>query len=90
MSTKLFSNGKGAYSLRSRPDFYDADLADLACTIEVHTFATHRDADFFLEGINASRVPDLKTEGPVEVEDKRYGILLVWPKEEESYGEFHH
>lgn len=92
MSMKLYSNGEGQYRLSENADFYEVDTADLPCTVEVHTFSSHRDAGFFLEGLRAAGLPDpeLETDGPAEIGGKRFGVVLVRPMAPEGYSEFHH
>ena len=54
MSAELYSNGKGQYSLEQLPDFYALDEDEIESNVEIHTFSSHRDADFFLEGVEAT------------------------------------
>jgi hypothetical protein len=56
MSAELYTNGKGRYSLEPLPDFYALDDDDVESNVEVHTFASQRDVDFFLEGIEQPAV----------------------------------
>lgn len=54
MSAELYSDGKGQYSLEQLRDFYALDPDEIESNVEVHTFSSQRDADFFLEGVEAT------------------------------------
>ena len=92
MSAEIYSNGKGEYSLEQLPDFYRIDPDDLESDVEVHTFALHRDADFFLEGVEATGQLDLDMTAtrPVPIEDGRFGIVLSWRQGEPGLSQFNH
>ena len=65
---------------------------DLDSDVEVHTFALHRDADFFLQGVEATGQLDLDMTAtrPVPIEDGRFGIVLSWRQGEPGLSQFNH
>lgn len=92
MSAELYSNGKGQYSLEQLPDFYALDEDEIESNVEIHTFSSHRDADFFLEGVEATgRLDmDMTVTRPVLLGDGRFGIVLSWRKGESGLSQFNH
>jgi hypothetical protein len=92
MSAELYTNAKGQYSLEQLPDFYALDPDDVESNVEVHTFASQRDADFFLEGVEATGRLDLDMAAtrPVLLADGRFGIVLSWRDGESGLSQFNH
>jgi hypothetical protein len=92
MSAELYSNGKGQYSLEQLPDFYALDPDDIEPNVAVHTFLSQRDADFFLEGVEATgRLDlDLTATRPVFLADGRFGIVLSWRDGQGGLSQFNH
>ena len=92
MSAEIYSNGRGEYSLEQLPDFYALDPDELDSNVEVHTFASRRDADFFLEGVEATRrlELDMTVTRPVAIDDGRFGIVLTWSHGERGVSQFNH
>jgi hypothetical protein len=92
MSAELYSNGKGQYSLEQLPDFYPIDPDDIEPNVAVHTFSSQRDADFFLEGVEATgRLDlDLAATRPVLLGDGRFGIVLSWRDGHDGLSQFNH
>jgi hypothetical protein len=92
MSAEIYSNGRGEYSLEQLPDFYALDPDELDSNVEVHTFASRRDADFFLEGVEATRrlELDMTATRPVAIDDGRFGIVLTWSQGEGGVSQFNH
>jgi hypothetical protein len=85
MSAELYSNGHGQYSLEQLPDFYPPN-------VQVHTFSSQRDADFFCEGVEASgRLEmDMAATQPVLLADGRFGIVLSWRDGQSRLSQLHH
>ena len=92
MSADIYSNGKGEYSLEQLPDFYPLDPDELDSNVEVHTFASRRDADFFLEGVEATHRLDLDMTAtrPIPIDDNRFGIVLTWTQGDRGVSQFNH
>jgi hypothetical protein len=92
MSAELYSNGHGQYSLEQLPDFYLFDTDEIESNVQVHTFASQRDADFFFEGLEASgRLEmDMATTQPVLLPDGRFGIVLSWRDGQSGLSQFNH
>jgi hypothetical protein len=92
MSVELYSNGRGQYSLAQLPDFYPFDTDEIESKVQVHTFSTQRDADFFLEGVEASgRLEiDMAATRPVPLSDGRFGIVLSWRDNQSGLSQFNH
>ena len=78
MSAELYSNGHGRYSLEQLPDFYPFDTDEIESNVQVHTFSSQRDADLFLEGVEASGRLDMAATQPVLLSDGRFGIVISW------------
>jgi hypothetical protein len=92
MSAELYSNGRGQYSLEQLPDFYPFDTDEIESNVQVHTFSSRRDADFFFEGVEASgRLElDLTATQPVLLPDGRFGIVLNWRGGQTGLSQFNH
>ena len=92
MSAELYSNGHGQYSLEQLPDFYRFDTDEIESNVQVHTFASQRDADFFFDGVEASgRLEmDLAATPPVLLPDGRFGIVLSWRDGQSGLSQFNH
>ena len=92
MSAELYSNGLGQYSLEQLPDFYPFDADEIDSNVQVHTFSSQRDADFFFEGVEASgRLEmDMAATRPVPLPDGRFGIVLTWRDGQSGLNQFHH
>ena len=92
MSAELYSNGHGRYSLEQLPDFYPFDTDEIESNVQVHTFSSQRDADFFLEGVEASgRLEmDMAATQPVLLPDGRFGIVLSWRDGQSGLSKFNH
>jgi hypothetical protein len=92
MSAELYSNGQGQYSLEQLPDFYPFDPDDIDSNVQVHTFSSQRDADFFFEGVEASgRLEmDLAATQPVLLPGGRFGIVLTWRDGQSGLSQFNH
>ena len=92
MSAELYSNGRGDYSLEQLPDFYPFDTDEIESTVEVHTFSSQRDADFFLEGVEASGglEKEMAATRPVLLSDGRFGIVLSWRVGQSGLSQFNH
>lgn len=92
MSAELYSNGKGQYSLEQLPDFYALDEDEIESNVEIHTFSSHRDADLFLEGVEATgRLDmDMTATRPVLLGDGRFGVVLSWRKGASGLSQFNH
>jgi hypothetical protein len=92
MSAELYSNGRGQYSLEQLPDFYPFDTDEIESDVQVHTFSSQRDADFFLAGVESSgRLEmDMAATQPVLLSDGRFGIVLSWRDGQGGLSQFHH
>ena len=92
MSAELYSNGHGQYSLEQLPDFYRFDTDEIESNVQVHTFASQRDADFFFEGVEASgRLEmDMAATQPALLPDGRFGIVLSWRDGQNGLSQFDH
>ena len=92
MSAELYSNGHGQYSLEQLPDFNRFDTDEIESNVQIHTFASQRDADFFFEGVEASgRLEmDMAATQPVLLSDGRFGIVLSWRDGQSGLSQFHH
>jgi hypothetical protein len=92
MGAELYSNGQGQYSLEQLPDFYPFDTDEIASNVQVHYFASQRDADFFFEGVEASgRLEmDMAATRPVLLLDGRFGIVLRWRDGQSGLSQFNH
>jgi hypothetical protein len=92
MSAELYSNGRGQYSLEQLPDFYPFDSDEIESNVQVHTFSSQRDADFFLAGVESSgRLEmDMAATQPVLLSDGRFGIVLSWRDGQGGISQFHH
>ncbi len=92
MSAELYSNGKGQYSLEQLPDFYALDEDGLESNVQIHTFSARRDADFFLEGVEATgRLDmDMTATRPVLLGDGRFGVVLSWRQGENGLSQSNH
>jgi hypothetical protein len=90
MSQTVYSNGKGDYSLEQLPDFYKADPDDVSKTVEVYTFGSKRDADFFLKGLEASRRldKDMIATPVAALEHGRFGVVVTSSDAEKSLDQF--
>lgn len=92
MSAELYSNGKRQYSLEQLPDFYTLDPDEIESNVEVHTFSSQRDADSFLEGVEATgRLDmDMAATHPVLLAGGRFGVVLSWRDSENGLSRFNH
>jgi hypothetical protein len=92
MSAELYSNGHGQYSLEALPDFYPVDTDEIESDVQVHTFSSQRDADFFLAGVESSgRLEmDMAATEPVLLSDGRFGIVLSRRDGQGGVSQFHH
>jgi hypothetical protein len=92
MSAELYSNGHGQYSLEQLSDFNRFDTDEIESNVQIHTFASQRDADFFFEGVEASgRLEmDMAATQPVLLPDGRFGIVLSWRDGQSGLSQFHH
>jgi hypothetical protein len=92
MSAELYSNGHGQFSLERLPDFYPFDMDEIESNVQVHTFSSQRDADFFLAGVESSGrlAMDMAATQPVLLPDGRFGIVLSWRDGQGGVSQFHH
>jgi hypothetical protein len=92
MSAELDSNGHGQFSLERLPDFYPFDTDEIESNVQVHTFSSQRDADFFLAGVESSGrlAMDMAATQPVLLPDGRFGIVLSWRDGQGGVSQFHH
>lgn len=92
MSAELYTNAKGRYSLEQLPDYYGFDEDEIEASVAVHTFSSQRDADFFLEGVEATGRLDLDMTAtrPVLLGDGRFGVVLSWRDGEIGLSRFNH
>ena len=92
MSAELYTNGQGRYSLEQLPDFYPFDTDEIESNVQVHTFSSQRDADFFLAGVESSGrlETDMAATQPVLLADGRFGIVLSWRDGQSGLSQFHH
>ena len=69
----------------SHQEFYNSlttkdGMHEIESNVQVHTFSSQRDADFFLEGVEATgRLEmDIAATQPVLLSDGRFGIVISW------------
>jgi hypothetical protein len=65
---------------------------ELESNVQVHTFSSQRDADFFLEGVEASgRLEmDMAATPLVLLPAGRFGIVLTWRDGQRGLSQFNH
>ena len=68
------------------------DTDEIDSNVQVHTFSSQRDADFFFEGVEASgRLEmDMAATHPVLLPDGRFGIVLTWRDAQSGLSQFNH
>ncbi len=80
MGAELYSNGHGDTRSSSCQIFTYSTPDEIESNVQVHTFSSQRDADFFLEGVEATgRLEmDMAATQPVLLSDGRFGIVISW------------